>query len=271
MLISKRLLVGVKPIVFLAISVAVALPFMLGTLLILGIPTFTPRFFELLFICSFFDTAAAVLYYKALQISEISLIAPISSFNPIFVLVFATFLLHENPTPIKIVGIFIVVIGSYLLNISDIKTGLTKPFKKLFSDRGVQMFLITNFIWGLTPVFQKRALFETKPVSPLSVPLVEGIFIVLMLLPILIKSRSIKSFAIKNSKLLIFFGIMTTFAQFAALSAFALNNVAYASAIFRLSALFSVILGAVFFNEKHIKERFLGASVMIAGTILMAF
>ena len=269
MLISKRLLVGVKPIVFLVVSVAVALPFMLGALFIFGIPTFTPRFFELLFISSFFDIAAALLYYKAIEISEISLLAPISSFNPIFTTMFAYFLLDEKPTPVKFLGIFVVVFGAYLLNVKDVKHGLLKPFKSLFSNRGVQLFMITNVLWGLTPVFQKNAQLQTTPHSPLAVPLIEGVMITLMLSPVLFRKET-AVFTKINLKILLFFGFMTTVAQFAAMSAFVLTNVGYATAIFRLSILFSIILGAVFFNERNIRERFIGASVMLLGTILIA-
>lgn len=42
------------------------------------------------------------------------------------------------------------------------------------------------------------------------------------------------------------------------------------SPVFRLSTLFIIVLGGVFLKEKRIKERFLGASVMLLGAILLA-
>lgn len=269
MLIAKKLIKGISPVLFFLLTLLFSLPFMIALLLILGVPKFTADFFIILFVTAVLDTAAAIFYYKALSISEISLIAPISSFNPIFVLIFASFLLNENPSILKLLGIAIIVLGSYLLNISSIKSGIFKPFYKLFSDKGVQFFLITNFIWGVTPVLQKKAIFETSPVTPISVPIIEAIFIIIFLIPFLVKSKNTKSYVRTNLKWLILFGGLSVIGQFAAMNAYSTANVAYAVAIFKLSVLFSVLLGAIFFKEKNTKQRFAGAVVMVIGTILM--
>ena len=266
----QKLIKGISPVLFFLLTLLFSLPFMVTLLLILGIPKFTADFFIILFLAGILDTIAAILYYKALSISEISLLAPISSFNPVFVLIFASFLLHENPTFLKLLGIVIIVLGSYLLNISSIKSGIFKPFTKLFSDKGVQLFFITNLIWGLTPVLQKKAIFETFPTTPISVPLIEMVFIIIFLTPFLLKIRKEKTYIKTNIKLLILFGGMSALGQFAAQNAFSLTNVVYSIAIFKLSALFSIILGAVFLKEHNIRERFVGAAVMLAGTILIA-
>jgi uncharacterized membrane protein len=74
----------------------------------------------------------------------------------------------------------------------------------------------------------------------------------------------------RNIKLFILNGAGTAFSQAAAYAAFALVFVGYASSIFRLSTLFIIILGGVFLKEQRIKERLLGASVMLLGAILLA-
>ncbi len=270
MLIAKKLIKGISPILFFLLTLMFSLPFMIVLLVILGIPKFTQDFFIILFAAGILDTVAAIFYYKALSISEISLIAPISSFNPVFVLFFSSFLLNETPTFLKLIGIITIVIGAYLLNASDIKSGILKPFSKLFSDKGVQFFFITNLIWGITPVFQKKAILETSPITPISVPLVEAVFIIILLIPFLTKLKSTKSYLKTNIKLFILFAGISTFGQFAAMNAFSFSNVAYATAVFKLSVLFTVILGGVFFKERNIRERFLGAAVMVLGTILLA-
>lgn len=271
MLIAKKLIKGINPVLLFFLVLLLSLPFLGGLLLISGVPKFSQEFFIILFVAGILDTVAAIFYYKALSISEVSLIAPISSFNPVFVLIFASFFLHENPTFLKLLGIITIVLGSYLLNVSSIKSGIFKPFSKLFSDKGVQFFLITNFIWGITPVLQKKAIFETFPTTPISVPLIEAIFIILFLIPLLTKVKNAKSYIKSNLGLLILFAGLSSLGQLAAMNAFSLTNASYAVAVFKLSTLFTVILGAVFFKEKNIKQRFVGASVMVAGTILMAF
>lgn len=255
---------------FTVISLSFVLPFSIALLIFLGIPQFSFEFWKFLFIVSILDTIAAVIYYKALSISEISLLAPISSFNPAFILIFASIFLKENPTPIKLIGILLIIVGAYLLNVDQIKSGIFKPIAKLFSDRGVKLFLLSNFIWGMTPILQKKAIFETTPNTPLAVPSIETVFIIILLLPFLFKMKNIKKYTKTNLKTLLTYGSLATVGQFSALTAFSLNNVAYVTAVFKLSAVFSIILGAVLFREHHIQERFLGAFVMVIGTILIA-
>ncbi len=255
---------------FTVISLSFVLPFSIGFLLFFGVPAFTPEFWKFVFVVSILDTIAAVIYYKALSMSEISLLAPISSFNPAFTLIFATIFLHENPTPIKLIGILLIIIGAYLLNVDQIRAGIFKPIAKLLSDKGVKLFLISNLIWGMTPILQKKAIFETTPNIPVAVPTIETVFIIIFLLPFLFKMKNPKKYVNVNLKWLLAYGSLASIGQFAALTAFSLNNVAYVTAVFKLSALFSIILGAVLFKEHHIQERFLGAFVMVIGTILIA-
>jgi drug/metabolite transporter (DMT)-like permease len=269
-LIAKNQIKSFGPVLFFAVSNLFIIPFQLLILFYTGVPSFTLEFYKLLFIVTIIDAIAAVLYYKALEKSDISLISPIAAFNPVFTLIFAVFLLGEKQEPIKILGILAVVAGAYFLNIANIKEGLLKPFTKLFSDRGVQLFLIANLLWGITPIFQKKATQETDPISFMAVPLGELILLTFVFSFIIFRAKDLKEKVIANKKWLIIFGIMTAFAQFAAMSAFNSSNLAYATAIFKLSTLFSIILGALFFHERRIKERFLGAMIMVAGTILIA-
>ena len=54
------------------------------------------------------------------------------------------------------------------------------------------------------------------------------------------------------------------------LKAISLVEVSYMVSVKRLNILFGVVFGAVFFMETNIKERFLGATVMVLGIILIS-
>jgi uncharacterized membrane protein len=53
------------------------------------------------------------------------------------------------------------------------------------------------------------------------------------------------------------------------LKAISLIEVSYMVSVKRLSILFGVLYGVMFFKETNIKERFLGATVMISGIIVI--
>ncbi len=269
-IILKHITKGFKP-ASLAITVNIfTIPFMvILVLLFFRIPEVSLNFFKFVLMSSVLDATAAILYFKALTISPVSLISPISSFNPVFTLVFALILLGETPTPVKFLGILVIVAGSYLLNISSIKQGILRPFKDLYTHRGVQLFLIVNLIWGFTPILQKQAIFETLPVTPIFPSLIGAIIVTLFLFPFAFREKVPDASFKKYAKWFLILGPFTALATLAAFTAFSLTNLSYVTAIFKLSTLFTVILGALFFKETNIKERFAGAAVMVSGTFLL--
>lgn len=269
--ILKKLTGKVAPIPLLATNNLFILPFMLLILLYLGgIPQVTSRFYSLIVLSSVLDVIAALAAISAIKMSPISLISPISSFNPVFTLIVASLLLGETPTPLKFLGVITVVVGSYLLNITDIKKGIFVPFQKLFKEKGVQLFLLANFLWGITPIFQKQAIFETQPQMPLYPSFFGALLITFYLIPLIFRKYNDYVPPIRqNIKWFLLLAPFNALAQLAAFTAFSLVYVGYATAIFKLSTLFTIFLGAIFFKEERIKERLLGAIVMIIGTILL--
>jgi len=161
--------------------------------------------------------------------------------------------------------------GSYVLNIQDIKAGILKPFKKLFAQKGVRLYLLSNLLWSITPLLQKKAISLTVPDRPLFASFVGLIFTTILILPFVLASRKrhIKVIIKGNFGWLLLIGLGGTLAQLAAFTAFTLTNLGYVSAVMNMSVLFSVLLGALFFNEDHVGERLAGAGIMIAGAILL--
>lgn len=235
-----------------------------------GIPSLSLKFYQLILVASILDTVATIASIYAIKTSPISLLSPISSFNPVFTTIIASLFLHEILSPIKFLGILTVVLGSYILNIADLKGGVFLPFKKLFTNRGVLFFLLANFIWAITPIFQKQAIFQTKPAMPLFVPFFEAIIVGIYFIPLLlIKTKNQIPQIKRDWKLLILLGIFGPLAQWAAFTAFSQAPLGLVTSVFKLSTLFTILWGFYFFKEERIWERLLGASVMIVGTILL--
>ena len=270
--IAKKVLQRVSPTTFLFISNIFVLMFALTVLIYSeGFPHITNKFLILMLASSIFDFIAFMLSFRAIKLSPISLLAPISSFSPAFTTFIAMFTINEVPTPKNLFGILAIVLGSYFLNIKDIKKGILSPFKRLFSDKGVKLALVANFVWAITPIFQKQAIFQTNPTTPLFASFTGIVFVTLFVLPYVLKKErnqilpSIKH----NIGWLIMIGLFGTLGQMAAFMSFSQANVGSAVAIFRVSALFTILFGAIFFKEKRIYERLLGASIMVAGTLLL--
>src|SRR5258708_39731584 len=260
------------PTVTLFINQAFTLVFMFIILMLLGgIPQVTPKFFLLIFCSSVLDTIAFIALYWAIKHSDISLLAPLSSSTPVFATFFGALFLHEIPTVTKLLGILTVVCGVYLLHVADIRGGIFKPFQKLLSDKGTKLYFIAAVLWGVTPIFQKQAIFQTYPTTPLFASFF-GFFLVTLYLSFytIPKVKREGSFIAKQTWSFIVYGLLIALTQLAAYTVFAMTQIGYATAIFSLSSLFSILFGAIFFKEKRIRERLLGASVMLVGIILLA-
>ncbi len=271
-LIIKKLTGVVNPLTILYSMIVSGVIF---TFLLLqfvgGIPSATNYFYIFILCSSILDSIAFIANFKAISMTDISLLAPFSSFSPVFTTIIAIYTLGESPTPIKFVGILLVVLGSYLLNISAAKNGLLAPIKKLFSNNGVRLVLLSNLIWAVTPILQKKAIFETHPQIPLFASFM-GMFFGLFLLAPFALPKAISEFK-KIRRQIKWFGVLgtgTAFSQLAAYTAFALANVGYVTSILRLSSIFTIILGGVVLKEKDIKERLFGAAVMVVGAIIIA-
>lgn len=166
-LIIKKQSRDFNPLVLTFILLIVSTPAVFGLLFFAGgIPNVTPNFYWYMFVSAILDSIAFVASFYAVKMTDISLLAPISSFGPIFTTFIAMRTLNEFPTPFKFFGIILVVIGSYFLNLKDAKRGIFIPFKTLFSNRGVLLFVLSNFLWAITPILQKKAIFETTPSVP---------------------------------------------------------------------------------------------------------
>ncbi|MFQ6032309.1 MAG: EamA family transporter, partial [Candidatus Zixiibacteriota bacterium] len=61
--------------------------------------------------------ASNLFYYKALFVEEISRVLPLYSITPIFVLILSTIFLGEVFTPVKYLGIALIILGSILISL----------------------------------------------------------------------------------------------------------------------------------------------------------
>ena len=250
--IIKKLTVKIPPSPLLLFSFLFTLPWMLLIILLTGgFPKVEPSFFLFMLASAILDILAFSWYYKSIKISPISLVGPISSFSPVFTTIIALFTLHEIPNNLKLLGIVLVVIGSYLLNLKDVKKGIFIPLVMLFKNKGITLALYANFLWALTPIFQKQAIFQTHPTSPLVASFMGFVLATLYFLVTNLKSFKKYKTDIKNNlPLFIIFGVGGAIAQLAAYSAFEQSNLGYVTAVMKLSGLFTVIIGGLFLRKK---------------------
>lgn len=241
--------------------------FLTPLLFFIEIPQLGNNFWWALFVSGFLNAIAYTVYLKAIKISDLSIIAPITTFTPLFLLITSPLIVGEFPNLIGVLGVLLIVVGSYLLNIKEKHKGYLAPFRAIIIDKGSRLALLVAFIWSITSNFDKVGVQNSSPIF-----WAISIFftISILLLPmVLLKSRQ-HLYKVKIGWLkLAFYGMLNSLAMGCQMVAINLTLVAYVIAVKRTSAVFSVVLGNIILKEEGIKERLLGAGIMVFGVFLI--
>lgn len=244
-----------------------AVIFLIPLLLLAGIPKIETQFWMALFIGGTLNVVSFTLYIRAIEIADLSLTVPLVTLTPLFLLITSPLIVHENPTFADAIGIFLIVLGSYVLNLRERKNGYFAPLKALLQNKGSRFMLMVAFIWSITSNFDKVGVVHSSPLfwsTALYAYLAVGMF------PIaLFNSRHKFKQILPNLKPLAVIGFFHAIAITFQMIAIAYTLVTQVIAIKRMSALISVLFGHFLFQERGLRERLTGAAIMVFGVIVM--
>ncbi len=266
--LSKKALINNDSYFVAWVRVGFAAPLLLFVLPFIEIPRLDNVFFIITFILLPLDIVALLLYMRAINISPLSLTLPFLAFTPIFLIGTSYIILGERPDRTGFVGIVLVAIGAYLLNVRTIKRGLLEPLKAIAKEKGSVLMVIVAFIFSINLNLGKIAVQHSSPIF-LSI-FYSFLLSILLFLIVSFKTKNIFSKIVSQPLLFLLIGISMAVMMVTHLMAISLIEAAYMVSVKRLSILFGVIFGVMFFRETNIKERFLGATVMVSGIILIS-
>ncbi|MCP4149725.1 MAG: EamA family transporter, partial [bacterium] len=250
-------------------------PFLLPLLFFAGDLHLGSRFWLALIAGGSLNIATTIMYMKALKSSALSVTVPMVTFTPVFLFIISPILLGEFPPLSGISGIILVVLGAYFLNIKEKSSGLAAPFKALLREKGPRLMLGVAFIWSITSNLDKIGI-QNSSVAHWAIAV--HIFTIIVMVPVVwFASRYREDMAgasfmrdiVKSAKILGPLGFVNALKYICQLAALQFTLVAYVISIKRTSAVISVIFGFLIFKEDGIKERLLGAVIMIAGVLLI--
>lgn len=230
---------------------------------------FPAEFWVYILLLGVIDVFGNMFLVKSLQTIDLSVFGPLNSFKPVFALVISAFLLDEIPGIAGIIGVLIIIAGSYLLGYqTNNPIGTRKQFRVT---RGLVYRFLAIFLTAVAAVFSKKTILMSSPLITLVFWALSGF--PLALLFYLRKHRSVRHevhqlFACAPQV----FGLLLSFLvlQVLTLLTFELIFVGYSLALFQLSGMVSVFFGYHFFQERNLKYRLIGAAIMCAGAVLIA-
>lgn len=232
-----------------------------------GIPEIGPALYSSILVTVILNAIAATLYYKALKITDLSLSIPILSFTPVFLIITAFIILRELPTFLGAVGIFLIVVGSYVLHSSKNKARFLDPFKEIFRNKGIFYMLIVALLWSVAVNFDKLVVLNSDSTfGPSLVTLLLGLTFLTISS---VKKQEIKIIYKEDFPKFFLVGIIIALEAIVIYTALSMQIVPYVISLKRLAILFSVFYGGLIFKERNISKRVLAALIMLAGTIFI--
>lgn len=245
-------------------------PFLALSYLFYAPVLFGPALIKVLIAVIPLEIAATILYYKALKLTDISLSVPFVALTPVFIIITGFLILGEKIRLSGVMGIALITIGVYSINIKETHRGFTYPLKAIFFNRGSLYMVIVAIIYSVTSVVSKKAMLLT---SPETIPFIYNSSISLAMLPvILFRLKRGYSVLAKGYKVILIYaalGFLSALSGIFYFKSVSLTTVAYAISIKRLSLLMSVGYGWLFFRERDIHIRLASTFCMFLGVVLI--
>lgn len=191
----------------------------------------------------------------ALKQGELSVLGPINSYKAIVGMIFGIFLLHEYPNIYGLLGIGLIIIGSYFI--------LESPKALLRKD--IQYRIYALIFTAIEAVFIKKVIILSSIASSFIISSFLGAIFSYLIMRILENEKlhiPTKKNSIMHISTTLCFAIMT----FTTAYVFKYMNVGYALSLFQLSIILNVILGYKLFNEKNLIKKLLGSLIILIGS-----
>ena len=207
---------------------------------------------------------------KGVRHMEISIVSPLLNFSPAFLVILAWFFLGEKITIQQLIGILIIIFGSYFLEISTKHPTLFGPVKKMMHSKHIHYIFFALILYGFSSICDKIII---NRISPITYLVFVHFFIALNFI-ILIHLfhngiKGIKNGIYNAGKWIIFICILTCAYRFLQLQAISMTYVSLVIPIKRTSTIFSTIIGGKLFHEDHILKKLICCIIMFFGAYLI--
>jgi drug/metabolite transporter (DMT)-like permease len=251
-----------------ALLTVVALPF----LSVMPLSSLTSGFWLNMTISAILAIVGNVLLVYALRSSDLSVLGSINAYKAILSLVLSIFLIGEVPTAGGLVGVLLILCGSYFVVDRTEGQSHRSAFLQFYRERGVQYRFAALACSATEAVFLKRAVLQSSPLMAFFLWSTLGLLVALIFVAVLLSGQvrtELKRFR-QHWSTYGWLAVTTGLMQLTTLLTFGVMQVGYSLALFQLSTLISVFLGYRYFQEQNIARRLVGSIVMIIGAVLIA-
>ncbi|PKO53639.1 MAG: multidrug transporter [Betaproteobacteria bacterium HGW-Betaproteobacteria-20] len=237
---------------------------------LIKVTTLSNAFWLNVFLASLLDVGGWMFLVMSLSKTDLSVFGPLNAYKVIISMVLAILFLGEIPNLQGLLGVLVILAGSFFLMPAAGTTNLNRV-RHLLLNKGVQARFLSILLFSVGTVFLKNSVIYASPLDTL-------IFWSLMGLPLILIANQwfLKDSFIQSTKkslpqipTIILVGAMVFIMQYLTLVLLSRMLVVYTLALFQLGMVLQVFLGYRFFQEPHFLRRMLACFVMMIGSVLV--
>lgn len=270
-IVDKKLIKNVSALVLTWATLVLATPIIFISAIKDGIPQLDSLFLIGVIGSVLFYTISQVAGFKAMRIADLSSIYPLVALGPIFTLLVATLPpISEKPGGLAILGVFVTLLGTYILNAVGVKEGILEPLRSLFKNKASLLMIISVLLNTIVIVFDKLAINNTIPKNTTFTLLIENLMVIFGLLPVLyIRDRHFSSQVFGNLKLFLLVGVLNAIATILAFLSTGGGDVGLVATLLKTNILLVLLFSYLVFKDRPKREILIGSLIMITGVVLI--
>jgi len=215
------------------------------------------------------ETVYFIALGKAYETGDLSIVYPLARSSPLFVTIFASILIKETITAWGIIGIFLVIIGVYVLHLKSLRVkDIRLTFRTLYDKASINA-IIAALGTTVYSISDKKGVTLT---DPLLYSFWLGPVITAMMGAVVFHRKGFKSLrkaAHGNNIRIIASGFLMKGGYLLVLIALSLAKVSYILSIRQLSVVVGTILGLKLLKEEQPKIRMLGSLIIFLGVYIL--
>ncbi|MCX6174618.1 MAG: EamA family transporter [Ignavibacteriales bacterium] len=270
---EKKILFSLSALDFSFIISASTLLFSLPFFFSVHLAEISPISLSILFFKTILSAGAFLCVMFSVKNLEISEALPLLALSPGLVAIAGAIFINDILNITEWLGIILMLIGAYFLELRKGSNNMLAPFKVMFSSSKYSYVFIALILFTVTSLLDRILLKEYK-LPPYTFMAFQQLFYALIFFVIiLIKHRNIitqvKSIDKKVFYTVIAISFFTVIYRYTQIEATKLAPVALVLSIKRLSVLIAVIAGGKLFREEYLYRRVAAVILILSGAALL--
>ena len=211
-----------------------------------------------------------MLTIKNLEISEA---LPLLALSPGLVAIFGVLLIQDTLVLNEWIGLFLMLVGTYILELRKDDQSIFDPFKSLMRINKYKYVFFALILFSITSLID-RVLLKDFKLPPYTFMAYQQLFFALIFTTLILFRNKKISAVIKPLNrniiyLIIIISVFTVVYRYTQIEATKIAAVALVLSVKRLSVLMAILIGGKLFKESNVLKRAIAAVIILVGLIIL--